>query len=118
MTNEEYIIMLEASDSVYKNGIESVPEGYELEKPFVDINKNGFQGVVFKNEITKEYIISFAGTQDLQDVHAEINLGWTQWQGDVRDEVVGYINNLVVNEGATKIHFGQGIIFIIITSLE
>ena len=57
MTNEEYGIMLAAADSVYSNGINNIPNGYyKIDYFFEDYNK------------TVECIISFAGTQDLQDV--------------------------------------------------
>lgn len=105
MTNEEYKIMLDASDSVYDNGLKNVPDGYKLEHIFADHNNNGFQAVAFKNETTDEYIISFSGTQNLQDAHADIRLGWDQWAGEVRNEVIKYINDIVVDENASKIHF-------------
>jgi len=106
MTNDEYKIMLDAADSVYSNGLLSVPDGYYLlDYPLKDHNNNGFKAVIFKNDLTNEYIISFAGTEDLQDAHADIKLGWDQWKGEVRNDVIKFINDIVSDHNATKIHF-------------
>ncbi len=95
MTHEEYKLMLDASDSVYSNGLTHIPEGYALDKVFEDRNNNGFQAVAFRNITTGEAILAFAGTQDLQDAHADIKLGWDQWEEDTKNDIIDYINLLL-----------------------
>jgi Ca2+-binding RTX toxin-like protein len=106
MDNDFYGSMLDAAKSVYSAGSDPVSGGYILDHVFTDLNNTGFGAAAFRNATTGEFIISFTGTQDVQDWSANIlSMGWNQWTGENASAVLAYLDDIVVNQGATKIHF-------------
>jgi hypothetical protein len=106
MDNEFYGSMVDAAQSVYSTGNDTVSGGYVLDHVFGDLNNTRFSAAAFKNVVTGEFIISFTGTQAVQDWSANIlSLGWNQWTGQNAGAVLTYLDDIVANQGATKIHF-------------
>ncbi|MDN5871109.1 MAG: DUF2974 domain-containing protein, partial [Nitrococcus sp.] len=64
----------------------------------------GFRVMAFKNDVTGERILAFAGTQDLQDAFQDGRLGWDQWTKNAED-VQRYLNRLADEGNATAVHF-------------
>ena len=55
-------LLLDASNSTYSLGAQSVPTGYEIERVFDDPS-TGFKAVAFVNRSTNERILAFTGTE-------------------------------------------------------
>ena len=74
-------------------------DGYTGVKTFDDPN-TGFHAEVYRKDGTNEYIVAFTGTQNWQDVAADIALGRPQWEEN-KFNVINYLNE----RGATEIDF-------------
>jgi hypothetical protein len=69
--------------------------GYTLGAAFIN-NDTGFKAVALIGPLN-EQIIAFAGTENLQDGGADVQLGWNQWLGKRPDGSVGKGGQDVLN---------------------
>ena len=104
ITDAQAKTMLRASETAYLYGPptspDQVPAGYQWEQDLTD-STTGFHAKVFRDPNTNEYVIAFAGTEPTfaqagQDLHADLNLGRTQWEGidGGRALVFDFLNSL------------------------
>lgn len=98
--------LLEASRAAYNLGTEQsiAVDGFAVVES-IDIGATGLKVVIYESvnaSGTKDFIIAFAGTENLQDAAADINLGLSQWSEDVRNRITSFVRD---NAAYGRIHF-------------
>ncbi len=91
ITTEESRIMSKASNASYFNN--RVPDDLYKIKDHVQDAKNGFEYTIYQKKGTNEYIVSFAGSQNGQDVAADVALGNKQWE-DSKAQLLNSLKDL------------------------
>ena len=99
LTNEQVKVLVQASQGAYTYGINPQdPIGYHIAKEFGTEfnNTNGFHAKIYQNNVTKEYIVAFTGTEPHgSDAYTDLNLGRTQYEAktgeDGGQEVLAWI---------------------------
>jgi Ca2+-binding RTX toxin-like protein len=71
-----------------------IPEGFSLADDFFpngifEHPDTGLKMLII-NDQNGNYVVSFAGSEDSQDLFVDINLGWPQWEAG-REEVLAYL---------------------------
>jgi Ca2+-binding RTX toxin-like protein len=95
------LLLLDAAFASYPE--DAVPRGYEYTSKKIH-NKYGLYAEIYKRIGSKDYIISFRGTEpgSLADIATNANLGWLQFDNS-RDEIRTMLRDLLAEGGSVDV---------------